>query len=268
MITPGAQPFELEHFRTSPVVSAPICNTTSFMQHLNRRTLPSHVPRPGPHRYVRAPSPSCAPRGDTGALLPFRARRAPLLGVLHRPHPEPEHPPRLPRGRAPVRRVVRAPGLLSRPGRAGGGRGLRRGAHPGALAGDRQAAPRGAPDALRLARHRPSPPLQPRELGPGTEARRQGRQDPGSLREGNPRPPRRHRRHEPGGTSRPRVPRRPRLQLRARQRRGRAPGRRLLHARAAVVLPASREGRAVQRGPGPPHGPSLRRRVPRGRPDR
>ena len=131
------------------------------MHHMNRRTLPSHVPRPGPSRRPHAPSPARAPRGDAGALLPLDARRAALLGVLHRPHPEPEHATRLPRGRPPLRRMVRAPGPRPWPGRAGSGRGLRRGADADAIARDRQAAPRGAADALRLARRRPGPPLQP-----------------------------------------------------------------------------------------------------------
>ena len=66
-----------------------ICNITSFMKHQNRRTLPSHVPRPRPSRRPRAPSPARAPRGDADALLALGARGAALLGVLHRPHPEP-----------------------------------------------------------------------------------------------------------------------------------------------------------------------------------
>ena len=167
------------------------------MYHHNRRTLRTHVPRPGPSRASRAPHPARAPRGAADALLHLRARRAALLGVLHRPHPEPEHAPRLPCGRAPVRRVVRTPRPRPRPGRAGGGRGLCRGAHPGALTRDRQAAPRGAADALRLARRRPGPPLQPRELGPRAPARRQGRQDPG------PSPRRRPGRSSTASTSRP-----------------------------------------------------------------
>ena len=67
---------------------------------------------------------------------------------------------------------------------------------------DRQAAPRGAADALRLARRRPGPALQPREFRPWIKARRQGRQDPGPLRQGDPDPPLRHRRHDAGGPSR------------------------------------------------------------------
>ncbi len=71
--------------------------------HHDRRTLRSHVPRPHPVRGPRAPSPTRAPRGDAGALLSFRARRAALLGVLHRPHPEPEHASRLGCGAWPAR---------------------------------------------------------------------------------------------------------------------------------------------------------------------
>ena len=61
---------------------------------------------------------------------PLRARGEALLGVLHRPHPEPEHPPRLPLGRPALRRMVRAPRPRLGPGRADGGRGLRRAAPP------------------------------------------------------------------------------------------------------------------------------------------
>ena len=61
--------------------------------HHNRRTLRSDVPRPHPSRRRGTPHPPRAPRGDASTLLPLRARRAALLGVLHRPHPEPEHPP-------------------------------------------------------------------------------------------------------------------------------------------------------------------------------
>lgn len=72
-----------------------------------------------------------------------------------------------------------------------------------------------------------------------------------------------------GRPSRPRVPWRPRLQLRTGERlRSLTPGRGLLHARETVVLPAPREGRAVQRGARPPRGARLRRRLPRGLPDR
>ena len=84
-------------------------NITSFMHHYNRRTPRFHVPPPHPGRRLRAPCPARAPRSDAGALLVLGARRAALLGVLHRPHPEPEHAPRLPRGRPPLRRVVRTP---------------------------------------------------------------------------------------------------------------------------------------------------------------
>ena len=111
--------------------------------------------------------------------------------------------------------------------------------HPGAVARDRQAAPRGAPDALRLARRRPGPPLQPRELGPGAPACRQSRQDPDPLRQGDPGPPRRHRRLDPGGPSRPRLPRRVRLQLPA------APGRMDTH------LPPLRRRRPYRRRASP-----------------
>ena len=44
---------------------------------------------------IPAEGPARAPRGDARALLPLRAGGAPLLGVLHRPHSEPEHAPRL-----------------------------------------------------------------------------------------------------------------------------------------------------------------------------
>ena len=54
------------------------------------------------------------------------------------------------------------------------------------LAGDRQAAPRGAADALRLARRRPGPPLQPRELGAGHQATSS---NPGRPRSSPPRRP-------------------------------------------------------------------------------
>ena len=112
------------------------------------------------------------------------------------------------------------------------------------------------------------PALQPREFGPGPQARRQDRQDPGPLHQGDEGCARRHRCLDAGGSSRPRLPRRPRLQLRARERRGLASRRRLLHPGAAFVLPAPREGRAVQRGSRPPHRPGLRRCLPRGGPHR
>ena len=65
-----------------------------------------------------------------------------------------------------------------------------------------------------------------------------------------------------------RAPRRARLQLRARERRGLASRRRLLHPGPALVLPPPREGRTLQRRPRPPHSASVRRRLPRGRPHR
>ena len=205
----------------------------------NRGTLPSHVPRPAPHRGLRRCRSSRAPHDDAGALLPHRARRAPLLGVLHRPHPEPQHPPRLPIGRAPLRRMVRTPRPRPTPGRADDRRGLHRTTLRCARAGERQAAPRRTPDALRLARRRPGAAVQSRELGPRPEARRQDRQDPGALREGDPGAPRRHRRRDAGRPPRPRAPRRTRLQLRAGERRGLAARRRLLHPGAPARSSAS-----------------------------
>ena len=102
-----------------------------------------------------------ATSGDS-AYTPLRARRAPLLGVLHRPHPKPQHPPRLPRGGPALRRMERAMRPRPRPGRAHGGRGLHRAALRCARAGLRQAAPRRVADALRLARRRPGPAVQSR----------------------------------------------------------------------------------------------------------
>ena len=158
----------------------------------------------------------------------------------------PQHPPRLPRGRAALRRVVRTPRPRPRPGRAHGGSGLHRAALRSALASEREATPRRAADALRLARRRPGPAVQSRELSARPEARRQDRQDPGALREGDQSAPRRHRRFDPRRSSRPRAPRRARLQLRARERRGLASRRRLLHPGPALVFPPPREGRALQ----------------------
>ena len=52
---------------------------------------------------VPSKSPPAAPTRhhgrDAGALLSFREVRAQVLGILHRPHPQPQHPRRLPRGR-------------------------------------------------------------------------------------------------------------------------------------------------------------------------
>ena len=112
-------------------------------------------------------------------------------------------------------------------------------------------------------------PFNPASSVRGPQACRQNRQDPGSLREGDPGPPRRHRRLDPGGPSRPRVPWRPRLQLRARERRGLASRRRLLHPGAD-----GRSSGSTRRAGGTTWFPpttrprSLRRRLPRGRPDR
>ena len=116
--------------------------------------------------------------------------------------------------------MVRTPRPRARPGRAHGDRGLHRAALRCARAGERQAAPRGAPDALRLARRRPGPAVQSRELGARPEARRQDRQDAGAQREGNPGASRRHRHLDARRPSRPRAARRARLQLRAGERRG------------------------------------------------
>ena len=107
---------------------------------------------------------------------------------------------------------------------------------------------------FRLARRRPGPALQPRELGARPEARRQDRQDPGALREGDAGTPRRHRRLHGCRPSRPRHPRRAGL-----ERRGLAACCRLLHPGPTVVLPSPREGRALQRRPRPPHSASFRR---------
>ena len=185
-----------------------IWSITSFMHHHNPRTLPAHVPRPHSGRGLHRPRRACDPGGDAGALLPHRARRAPLLGILHRPHPKHKHAPRLPRGRAPLRRMVRTPRPRAPPGRAHGGRGLHRAALRRTRAGECQAAPGGAADALRLARRRSGRALQPRELGARPEARRQDRQDPGALREGDAGDARRHRRLHGCRPSRPRLPRR------------------------------------------------------------
>ena len=146
---------------------------------------------------LRAPSPTHPARGDAGALLPFTDRAERRFWDFFTAHVRnPKHPPSRtsrPSVASPSGRERRGLGLDQV--RAGGGRGLSRGAHP------RRAHP--GPSSSTLAALRmlfdwlvvgQVLPLQPRELGPGTEARRQGRQDPGPLRQGDPDPPRRHRR--------------------------------------------------------------------------
>ena len=70
----------------------------SFMNLLFPRTLPLHVSRLGPERDSRERRRAGIARGDARPVLPHGARRTPLLGVLHRPHPQSQHTPRLPRG--------------------------------------------------------------------------------------------------------------------------------------------------------------------------
>ena len=249
----------------SGLVGSPKSNITFFMHQTNQRTISVHVPRAHPRRRApRAPPRPLATRRRWRSSPPERRFWEFFTAHIRKL----EHAPRLPRGRPPLRRMVRAPRPHSRLGRADGPHGLRRGVHPCTLGRERQAPARGAPDALRMARHRPDPRLQPDELRPRSEARRQGRKNRGPLRQGDEGPPRLHRHLDPGGPPRPRLPRRPHLQLRARERRGLASRRRLLHPRNTGVFPAPQERRAVQRGPCPPHGPGIRRRLPRGRPGR
>ena len=80
-----------------------------------------------------------------------------------------------------VRRLVRGARHSPGKGRADGGRRLHRGAHGEAGVGEREAAPGGAADAVRLAGGRPGRALQSRELRAGPEARGQERQDAGAL---------------------------------------------------------------------------------------
>ena len=93
-------------------------------------------------------SPTLSPPKAPGALLPHRARRAALLGVLRRPPPKRQHEARLLDGRAALRCLVRAPQPRAQRNQPPGGCHPRPAALRNTLRPERQAALGGAAHVL------------------------------------------------------------------------------------------------------------------------
>ena len=184
-----------------------------------------------------------------------RCRRGPALHrILHRQHPQPQHPASLCSGRFELLPLVRGAGAdRARAPRARARRRLRRAAGDvarGALASS-STWRRCACCSTGWWSARWSD--QPRLRGAGPEPHRQARQDADPLAGGSASAVREHPHRQPGRPSRSGADRRPDLQLRAHQRGARDAGRGLLPPGQALVAPAAREGRQEPRDAGAPH---------------
>ena len=134
--------------------------------------------------------------------------QAALPRILHRQHPQPQHPPRLRAGGERVPGLVRAsPRALDHGRAAGARRRLHRGADPRAIGADRQAAALRDPPSVRLACRRPGHAGEPGLIGARAEPRREARQDAGAVARGSTARARRDRREHPCGPARPRADR-------------------------------------------------------------
>ena len=130
---------------------------------------------------------------------------------------------------------------------------------------DREAAPRGAPPPVRLARRRPGRAGQSGRLRARPVAYRQIRQDAGARSGRGARAARQHRRDDAGGPARPRADRADGLFLRAHRRGARDEGRGRVHAEPPAVGAAARERRQAPRDAVPPQSRGVPGRLSRRR---